>query len=336
MIKLKFLSEMSEEEWNEKVKKLDGNYFFSYEYLNYFEYMNLRDLINKSFILTENNKILSITPFIIFKNDTEIEASFAGSPLLFSLIKNVNDKKKYNEIFETIYKKKIEISLKYNVKKISIRLPKKSENSIFILAQKMMDRFNFKKIKNSNFFSLKSTAELVLNLNNDIGLRKKHSSYVDYTNKKTSFEKITRESFDESLFKMYTKFHNDNKKNKRSDENFQFNKLLILKGMQSIFLCLLDNKIISAVVTVNFNNKVHYNSSVNQIVDKKIYGNFVLLNKAIDFYKNKKFDKFYLGDVVEQKFMNSSLFSKKEINLSRFKKNWNGDLFYHENYFRFF
>ena len=63
--------------------------------------------------------------------------------------------------------------------------------------------------------------------------------------------------------------------------------------MQNIFLCLLNEEIINSVVIVNFNNKAHYNSSINKIIDKKIYGNFVLLNEAINFYKLRNFSQFF-------------------------------------------
>ena len=56
MIELSFFSETNEKEWNDAVKKLDGNYFFTHEYLQYFNYLNIDNLINKSFILKEKNK----------------------------------------------------------------------------------------------------------------------------------------------------------------------------------------------------------------------------------------------------------------------------------------
>jgi hypothetical protein len=336
MIELSFFSETNEKEWNDAVKKLDGNYFFTHEYLQYFNYLNIDNLINKSFILKEKNKILSITPLLIFENGLIKEASFAGNPLLFSLIAKVQNNQRYNQILNKIYEKKIELSKKYNVKKILIRLPYMSNNDNYVFFKEIINKFNFTIIKSSDFFSLRSTAELILNLEHDIALRKKNTSYVKYTNEKTTFKVLSKDSFDENLFNIYCKFHNENKKNKRSAENFVYNRSLILKGMQCVFLCILNDKIINALVTVNFNNKAYYNSSVNKIVDKKIYGNFVLINKALNFYKNRNFREFSMGDVVDDKSLQNCEYSDKEKNLSRFKNNWKGNLLYFNNYFHDF
>ena len=106
--------------------------------------------------------------------------------------------------------------------------------------------------------------------------------------------------------------------------------------MQNIFLCLLNEEIINSVVIVNFNNKAHYNSSINKIIDKKIYGNFVLLNEAINFYKLRNFSQFYLGDIIDELSLKNNNFSNKELSLSRFKNNWKGSYCYFNNYVKFY
>lgn len=336
MIEFSSFHDVSEKEWNSAVKSLDGNYFYCYEYLQYFNYLNLKSLRNRSFLIKENKKILSITPYIIFEDTLGLEASFAGSPLSFSLYDKSENPEKTEEILNLIFKKINNISKELKIKKLLIRSPHLSnlDNSDYF--DKIMNKNNFELIQNSDFLSLKSSSELILDLNDDISLRKKHTSYVNYTNDKTITKEITKDHFNENLFRMYTEFHNANKKNQRTKNNFEYNKSLILNGMQSIFLCLYGDEIINAVVIVNYNCKAHYNSSINKIVDKKIYGNFVLLNKAINFYKLKKFTSFFLGDVIDQNSLKYNQFSDKELSLSRFKNNWKGNLYSFKNYSKFF
>lgn len=336
MYEYQTFKDVSEKDWNFAVKYLNGNYFYSHEYLEYFNYLNLTRLKNKSFIIKENGKVLSLTPLIIFDTPFGLEASFAGNPINFSLINQFQDREKTNELISQIFIKLNEILINLKVKKIFIRSPHYLELNDENFYKKLFFENNFNLIKNEKFLSLKSNLELILDLKDDIRLRKKHSSYVNYTNEKTKIQKITKNDFNENLFEKYSYFHNLHKKNKRSKINFDYNKSLILKGMQNIFLCLLNEEIINSVVIVNFNNKAHYNSSINKIIDKKIYGNFVLLNEAINFYKLRNFSQFYLGDIIDELSLKNNNFSNKELSLSRFKNNWKGSYCYFNNYVKFY
>ena len=336
MYEYETFNDVSEKNWNFAVKYLNGNYFYSHEYLEYFNYLNLTNLRNKSFIIKDNGKVLSLTPLIIFDTPFGLEASFAGNPINFSLVRKFKDKEKTNELISQIFEKINKILIKLKVKKIFVRSPHFLELNDEDYYEKIFSKNNFNIIKNEKFLSLKSSLELILDLKDDIRLRKKHSSYVNYTSERTKIKKISNEDFNENLFKKYSDFHNLHKKNKRSKINFDYNKSLILKGMQNIFLCLLDEEIINSIVIVNFNNKSYYNSSINKIIDKKIYGNFVLLNEAIKFYKLKNFSQFNLGDVIDEESLKNNNFSNKELSLSRFKNNWKGSHYYFRNFVKFY
>jgi hypothetical protein len=326
MERIIYFDNVPSKNWNNTAITLNGNFFNSYEFFQYLNILKPSELINKSFMIRENNEILSQTPFIIFKRENTYEASFIGGPLNFSLFKKEMPVEKLKEIITEIFENIDKICLKNNVKNLFIRIP----NFFFVMIDNfendILNSRNFFKDRHSKSFSMRSNCELILNLTDEIKLRKRHTSYLNYTRQKTTIKILDSKNFDETLFEKYCIFHNSNKKNKRSIENFKFNKKLILNNFQTIFLCLLGTEIINSIVILNFNKKIIYNSSVNKFVDKKIYGNFILINEAINYFKKKEYQQFSLGEVVDIKNSDLSNYSKKEINISKFKNNWVGKL----------
>ena len=331
MYKIKLFQEFKDYEWNKIVLKLEGDFNYTSYFLNYQIILLTNNSIkNLSFIVSDElDNPLCLSILFIENFDSQTQISRGGETIPFPLISNKLDENEKKNILDYVFKHIENIIKLQNVKNIKIRTPLIKENFDYNYYEEFLKYNSFKLLKtNLNWMTLKSNTFAVIDLfKKSLKFRSSYRSIINQSEKKFKLIIIDNENFQKENFENYSNFHNENKINKRSDKVFLANKSLILANAQAIFLCEYESQIIGSVVINYFNKNAFYQSSVNKkLTNRKIYPNHFLLNKSIEYLKEKKIRYFILGEIIS-KYEKLEKFTDKEKNISFFKTGWGSDIF---------
>tara|TARA_B100001996_G_scaffold110537_1_gene83650 strand:+ start:2046 stop:3089 length:1044 start_codon:yes stop_codon:yes gene_type:complete len=318
----------SKKNWDSVVDQFNGSIFYSYSYIKYLELCNIdKNFKNYSYIIFNNHKPLVIVLLFAEKHNKKKQISIGNNTIQCPL---------YNPILTKDEIENLNKNILDNIDKTAVK-----ENCI--LARFQISSFNFlvdkKKYfnfyedygyKNSlsekSWFNFKCNKSLIIDLQEEKDLlyknvRNTNKRYINKTRKDTSLFILDQKNIDKNLFKKYGEFHNQNKHNKRSFENFEFNLSLINEGKQTIFLCLSNTEIIGSLVILNLNEKAYVNSicKINNCV--KVFPVHYLFWSSIEYFLNKKYKYFWIGEKANKNIKN---LSDAEKNLSFFKEGWGG------------
>jgi len=329
IIKSERYSNFSKEKWDSVVNQFYGSIFYSYSYVEYLKLCNKKNLIdNCSFIIFKNNEPMAVILLFVEKQGVKKQISIGNNTIQSPLYNPLLNKKDFKIIHEYVIDKIHEIASKNKCDLARFQI------SGFNFLEDKKNYINFyqdygfnNKFSEKNWYLFKCNKALILNLSKKKDLiyqniRTSYKSLINKTRQNTSLEILDQNNLDENLFEKYGIFHNLLKKNKRSSDNLKFNFNLIKEGKETIFLCLFNNEIIGSMVVLSLNKKAYINSICKIEDDIKVYPIHYLFWSSIEYFLNKKYKYFWIGEKANKNIKNLSDIEK---NLSFFKEGWGGE-----------
>ena len=318
----------SKKNWDNIVDQFNGSIFYSYSYIKYLELCNIdKNFKNYSYIIFNNQKPLVIVLLFVEKHNKKKQISIGNNTIqcpLYNPSLSKNDFKIINEyiikkIHEIVSENRCDLA-RFQISSFNFLEDKKHYTNFY------QDHGFKNEFSEKNWYLFKCDKALILDLGKKKDLiyqniRTSYKSLINKTRQNTSLEILDTNNLEENLFEKYSIFHNHLKKNKRSSDNLKFNFNLIKEGKEIIFLCLLNNEITGSLVVLNLNKKAYVNSICKINNDIKIYPIHYLFWSSIEYFLNKKYKYFWIGEKANKNIKN---LSDAEKNLSFFKEGWGG------------
>lgn len=334
-MEIKKLTPKDYEKWDNFCLESDDAWFW--HTTKWLEYnLNYKPEINpksKSFIVMNNQKMVAICPLILETHDNIKEFSYGDSYSPIPALANDLTKKQKNKLKKLIFREIDRLAQENDVKRIRLRFSVLNKSFIETKEQKFNYLMKFGYIDNSANTRVIDLTKSIEDIKLDI--RHGHDSDIDRASKFLKTEIFNKSNITKKVFEEYVQMHRKAAgRVTRPKSTFDMMHNWIKEGKGFLFGARKDNKFAGFSYFFVFKNNVYYGSSCNEPNETLPVAHLIQW-AAIKWMIEKKYRFYELGLQV---YLNNltDFYSKKEVNIGRFKRGFGGftvPLFIGEKYY---
>ena len=322
-MELKFLWE------NEKYWKLWNTFSeinkLSYTYSNnshlyYLAYLDGKLVKDCSFVVIENAVAVAICPLFLIRKDNELQFSISGGYLHSWRISRTVNRKNYITIEKIIIKKIKELAIEYNVNIYLTYL-----NPL----DKMSDKYYLNELYKYEFIEDNIATSIIdLSDEEDVlfqNISKGHKAAIKKDNKILEINIMDHSNPDKEIFDTYRLFHAECAgRVTRSIKTFDMNYKMLIDDEAILVYSKYFDKYCAFCFLAHINETIYYYSaSKNSRLSTDYTQSHALIWKAIQYYKNRSFKFFEMGQqLYKPTYMINP--SKKELDIALYKRCFGG------------